>query len=535
MAAQFRDDGRIAQLKARLLFGINLFLAVAIVLLAVVYVIQGQELVRIAMLIVLVALFLVSVMLLFRGRLRLAGALHVYSLLVLLTVLRFVVGTSLYELQSHTAIMAILVLDATVVFTSRRMLMAFGGLTLISTAAVFGLAPVIRPELFAISDIVTPMVLALVLVSISVAISRALFGLSSGIIADLEETHRRLQMQHESFRSLLDGFRQGVEIGDHLQRTGADAHEVIESLNGDTDNSEEVLSELQKAVDSLARGSDSLQQQSVSLEEQMGSQASSVEQATAAVEEMNGSIQSMSRISQDRSGQVERLVSTSEEGADQIRRSEDAMKKVATSSQKMLDFVQMISKIAAQSNMLAMNAAIEAAHAGQYGAGFAVVADEIRQLSVNSSDYAKQIANALRGSVSDIEEASSINSQAAAMFGQIHDGVVEVSDTFRELISSLDELSQGSKEILDSVTELRDTTSSVNSAAADTRHMAEESAASTSTLKSAADRINDVTQRRAAAINRLSEVVSRIESISADNKKKLEELDQEISRVYEQK
>jgi methyl-accepting chemotaxis protein len=522
------------QLKARLLLGINLFLAGAIVVLAVVYVIQGRSPVRIAMLIVMVALFAASIAILFRGRLQLAGALHVYSLLVLLTVLRFLVGTSMYELQSHTAIIAILVLDATVVSPTRRMLTVFGGLSLLSTAAVFGLAPFLRPELFAVADIITPTVLAVILVSIAVAISRALFGLSTGIVDDLEATHRRLEAQHQSLRTLLEGFRNGVEIGDNLQRTGADAHEVIESLNGDTDNSGEVLSELQRAVDSLAQGSDTLQRQSVSLEEQMGSQASSVEQATAAVEEMNGSIQSMSRISQDRSGQVESLVNTSEEGAEQIQHSEQAMKKVATSSQKMLDFVQMISKIAAQSNMLAMNAAIEAAHAGQYGAGFAVVADEIRQLSVNSSDYAKQIADALRSSVADIEEASSINSQAAAMFGQIHDGVVQVSDTFRELISSLEELSQGPKEILDSVTELRDTTSSVNSSAAETRHMAQESAASTTTLKSAADRINEVTQRRASAIERLSEVVAQIESISADNRRQLEDLDREITRIYEQ-
>ena len=529
--ARYRTSGRIARRKARILFDINAILAAAIGVLAVVYVFRQEPAVRVGMLAALVVVFGVSEVLVLRGRLTVAGLLHVYALLVLLTVLRVLVGTSMYELQTHTAIMGILVLDATVVATTRRSLTVFGALALLSTIAVFGTAPILRPDTFTTAQMVTPLVLSSVLVAIAVAIARALFALSAGIVADLEETHRRLAGQHDALQELFAGFRAGVETSEHLTRAGQDAHQVIESLHGQSADGNEVMGELQSTVDAIARQTEALRRQALSLEEQMGTQASSVEQATAAVEEMNGSIQNMSRISRDRSGQVERLVTTADEGAARIRRSEEAMKHVAESSQRMLDFVAMISKIAAQSNMLAMNAAIEAAHAGSYGAGFAVVADEIRQLAETSSDYAKQIAGALRTSVSDVEEASAINTQAASLFGQIHDEVAQVSTTFQELISGLGELSQGSKEILDSVTDLRDTTTTVNTASAETRRMAEEGGASTDALTSISRRIEENSARRDEAIARLATVIETVESVSDDNRRQLEQLDRDIHRI----
>ena len=275
--ARYRTSGRIARRKARILFDINAILAAAIGVLAVVYVFRQEPAVRVGMLAALVVVFGVSEVLVLRGRLTVAGLLHVYALLVLLTVLRFLVGTSMYELQTHTAIMGILVLDATVVATTRRSLTVFGVLALLSTIAVFGTAPILRPDTFTTAQMVTPLVLSSVLVVIAVAIARALFALSAGIVEDLEETHRRLAGQHDALQDLFAGFRAGVETSEHLTRAGQDAHQVIESLHGQSADGKEVMGELQSTVDAIARQTEALRRQALSLEEQMGTQASSVE------------------------------------------------------------------------------------------------------------------------------------------------------------------------------------------------------------------------------------------------------------------
>lgn len=532
ISERYASYGKVSRLKAGILFSVNLFLAAAVLLLVALYVIQGRSPVRIAALAILVAVFLISDYLVLNGKLRPAGALHVYSLLLLLTALRFVVGTSLYELQSHTAIMAIVVFDAAMVHINRRSLVVTGALTILSVALLFFLSPVIRPEIFSFATLLGPGILALVLTAIAFFISLALFGLSAGVVRDLESTHQRLTEQYDSLRTLFDGFRNGMEISERLKRSGEEAAAAVSGLEEQSGENRQVLEQFQEAVTNLSEQSSSLQSQSASLEEQMSSQSAFVEEATAAVEEMNGSIQNMSNISKDRSGQVSQLVETAEEGASQMRRSEEAMGTIAESSQKMLDFVQMISKIAAQSNMLAMNAAIEAAHAGQYGAGFAVVADEIRQLSETSSSYAKQIAEALKKTVSDVEQAGAVNSEAAALFSQIHDEIGRTNDTFQELIAGLSELAQGSKEILDSVTQLRETTTQVTEASKEGRELSEGGEEAIKQLREIADHLATLTRENGDTAQRLSQVISSIETISEENRAQLANLDREAHAIY---
>ncbi|MCG8479042.1 MAG: hypothetical protein MI724_08105, partial [Spirochaetales bacterium] len=203
LAERYRETGRVNQRKARLLFSVNLFLVIAVSLLVAAYALQRLPLFRVATLVVLIAVFVGSNALVYRGRLRAGGMLHIYALLFILTMYRFLVGTSLYELQSHTVLMAILVFDAAMVHTDRRVLTVTVVLTALSVVAVFLSAPVLRPEVFAFGEMVGPTILAILFTAIAGAIAFALYSLSTGIVGDLETTHHRLEHQYVSLSELF--------------------------------------------------------------------------------------------------------------------------------------------------------------------------------------------------------------------------------------------------------------------------------------------------------------------------------------------
>ncbi len=533
LAERYRETGRVTQRKARLLFSVNLFLVVTVSLLAAAYVAQGLAPFRVATLVVLIAVFFGSDTLVYRGRLGAGAMLHVYSLLVILTMYRFLVGTSLYELQSHTVLMAILVFDAAMVHTDRRTLTVTVALTGLSVVAVFLLAPVVRPEVFAFGEIIGPTILAMLLTAIAGAIAFALYSLSAGIVDDLETTHSRLERQYVSLNELFHGFRRGMEIGESLAEAGEEASRSVKALQSQTDEHSRVLSTLEETTARISQQSDALKHASASLEERMTSQSASVEQATAAVEQINGSIHSMSKLSEERSAQVERLVGIAGDGAAQMRRSEEALNTVVQSSNTMLESVHMIGKISAQSNLLAMNAAIEAAHAGRYGTGFAVVADEIRKLAVTSADYAKQIAETIKKGAADIDGAKEINVRAANLFSRMYDEIGTTNGAFREIIAGFGELTKGSQEILGAVTLLRETTTQIATASREGRTLSEDGRTATATLSEVTRRLSSLSSENSGAVDRLVAAVRSVEEVSAQNRTQLGELDREIQEIYE--
>ncbi len=121
------------------------------------------------------------------------------------------------------------------------------------------------------------------------------------------------------------------------------------------------------------------------LEEGLSNQTTMISQTSAAIEEMNASITNITKISEEKKKAIGQLQNTAQNGETDMVKAVEAIGQIETSYQDIKDIVSIISNVAAQTNLLAMNAAIEAAHAGDAGKGFAVVADEISRKT--SRDY----------------------------------------------------------------------------------------------------------------------------------------------------
>jgi methyl-accepting chemotaxis protein len=187
--------------------------------------------------------------------------------------------------------------------------------------------------------------------------------------------------------------------------------------------------------------------------------------SSSAIEEMTANIASIEKRILTLGDSLNRLVESSNEEHNHIAKSTGTVKQVETDSGTLLEMNKVIASVAARTNLLAMNAAIEAAHAGDAGRGFAVVADEIRKLSETTAEQAKnsnQTLTAIRGRINEIAKIAGFIEDA---FGETNSLVQAINTLVIEIKNSMEEQSKGSAMILESLERINGITEQVQSGA----------------------------------------------------------------------
>ncbi|MBI9098836.1 MAG: HAMP domain-containing protein, partial [Spirochaetaceae bacterium] len=191
-------------------------------------------------------------------------------------------------------------------------------------------------------------------------------------------------------------------------------------------------------------------------------QTSATEQSSAAITEMVASLNNVAHITDKKRESTSQLVLTAHEGGEKLSQAVESIKDVSDNVDEIMDMANIIASIASQTNLLAMNAAIEAAHAGDSGKGFAVVADEIRKLAESSAESSGNIQRNLKGIAERIQttvERASITSDA---FVNIDREIKDVAQALSEISASTKELSTGGQEIQVAMNTLNSVSSKVH-------------------------------------------------------------------------
>ena len=313
-------------------------------------------------------------------------------------------------------------------------------------------------------------------------VSDAITGIASG---DADLTRRLKATANDEIGEVVNGFNKFSEklqtiIGD--VKTSKDELMVAgENLSTSTQDTASSITEIIANIDSMKRQIEG-QNQSVnqtagavteiasnieSLGRMVETQSSGVTQASAAVEEMIGNISSVNLSMDKMAHSFSDLRSNSQVGIDKQKAVNDRIEQIETQSQMLQEANVAIANIASQTNLLAMNAAIEAAHAGEAGKGFAVVADEIRKLSETSTAQSKTIGNQLTNIKESIGEVVSASSEASLAFETVSRKLEETDALVMQIKSAMEEQNEGSKQITEALHNMQDSTLEVKNASSE--------------------------------------------------------------------
>ncbi|MDR0997843.1 MAG: methyl-accepting chemotaxis protein [Treponema sp.] len=318
----------------------------------------------------------------------------------------------------------------------------------------------------------------------------------------------------------------GNELAGNMTETAAAVNEIasnIQSIKGRVINQSAGVTETNSTMEQITVNIDKLKNH-------VDRQGESVAQSSSAIEEMLANIQSVAQTLAKNAGNVKELTEASEVGRSGLQEVAADIQAIARESEGLLEINAVMENIASQTNLLSMNAAIEAAHAGEAGKGFAVVADEIRKLAENSGEQSKTISGVLKKIKDSIDKITKSTDSVLNKFEAIDNEVRTVSDQEENIRNAMEEQNAGSKQILEAIGQLNEVTRVVKAGSEEmlegSRQVIEES----KNLEMVTQEISNGMNEMATGADQINTAVDRVNIISGENKKSIDVLVQEVSK-----
>ena len=344
----------------------------------------------------------------------------------------------------------------------------------------------------------------------------------------------------------------------HLNMATEHSHTMLAALREEADKMTAISSDLSSNMEETATAVKQISSNVTTVKEKALMQAAGVTETAATGEQIQGKlsllVKGITRQSESITQSSALITSTAENmlrinkilsqndeliktvygqmkaGTDGARAANEFVKKIAERSEALLEASQVIQNIASQTNLLAMNAAIEAAHAGESGKGFAVVADEIRKLAEESNMQGKQIGAVIKESTEIIAQVSEAGIQAEKTFTDVYGLISNISKKEDSIVNLMREQEENGTQVLSAIETINKVTRDVSSASVEMLEGGKQITAEMQKLAEITRETTDSMTEIASGAEQITDAVEEVVSLAEQNKTSIEHLAQEVNK-----
>ncbi|NCN05636.1 MAG: HAMP domain-containing protein [Spirochaetales bacterium] len=321
-------------------------------------------------------------------------------------------------------------------------------------------------------------------------------------------------------RSLMQEVKIAIEGTETIKQNISSATEETTSAVEEISANLQSIGNQMKVLDDNIRENvtviEQITQNISSVDSQILNQSSMVEQSTAAITQMIASLESVNQVAQTKGKATRNLSEVAEDGKVRIQKTAENFGQVVQQINLVQEMATAINAIAAQTNLLSMNAAIEAAHAGDAGRGFAVVAEEIRNLADSAGNSSKKITALIR----DITKAVGITDEevrrTSAAFESISREVGDTVNAFAEIENAVAELNEGGRQILESTNQINEVTIQIRSGSQEMKTGTDLMLNSSTSIKDISERVSQGMAESTTGVQEIVEAMQQVLGLTVE-------------------